>query len=309
MKSTPGLTLSDFLKKFPDEEKCYAYLSRQKWPTQDYSCRKCGHEKYCKGKKPHSRRCGKCGYDESPTAQTIFHRLKINIHTAFLMVFEIMTNKKGANSCMLSDRYNLRQDTCWYFRQRVQLALSDVSEKLHGLVEVDEFEIGGKEEGKQGRSKSDKKVRVVLMVEKLNNHEDKVKRGFASVIQDFSSDSLGTAMEKHICPDSNVVTDKWSGYSPLTEKFKNLSQKYSDGGLNFEKLHLQILNFKNWLRGTHSYCNKEYTQLYLNEFFYRLNRRFLRTKIVENTLEAISKIERTTRKKIRESALIGELAI
>lgn len=36
-----------------------------------------------KGKQPASLRCKKCGYDESTTSDTLFHKLKFSIHKAF----------------------------------------------------------------------------------------------------------------------------------------------------------------------------------------------------------------------------------
>jgi hypothetical protein len=52
-----------------------------------------------------------------------------------------------------------------------------------------------------------------------------------------------------------------------------MEQTLSDKGKNFKMLHIQILNFKNWLRGAHSWCNREYVQKYINEYFFRYNRR------------------------------------
>jgi naphthoate synthase len=37
-------------------------------------------------------------------------------------------------------------------------------------------------------------------------------------------------------------------------------------------LHIQIRNFKNWLRGVHSYCSKETINQYIEEYFFRFNR-------------------------------------
>ena len=75
-------TLTAFMKQFHDTESCQAYLSNEKW-ARGFSCRKCGHEASVKGKKELHRRCQKCLYHESPTAHTIFHKLKIPIECVF----------------------------------------------------------------------------------------------------------------------------------------------------------------------------------------------------------------------------------
>ena len=62
-------------------------------------------------------------------------------------------------------------------------------------MHVDEFEIGTPQKGEQGRSASDKKMRVVLAVEE---REGKSGRAYAKVIEDYSSASLRPIFEEHI---------------------------------------------------------------------------------------------------------------
>ncbi len=51
------------------------------------------------------------------------------------------------------------------------------------------------------------------------------------------------------------------GYMPLKEDYPDMKQTLSDKGKNFKMLHIQIGNFKNWLRGVHSWCNREYKKI------------------------------------------------
>ena len=53
---------------------------------------------------------------------------------------------------------------------------------------------------------------------------------------------------------------------------------------NFKVLHFQIRNFKNWLRGMHSYCANEYINHYIQEYFFRFNRVNFRETILEKLL-------------------------
>ena len=83
-----GVNSVVFYKRFPDEESCYNYLAEIKW-EEGYVCKKCGHTNYCRGRKPHSRRCTRCKYDESPTAGTMFDKCKFSLHLAFHIVFKL----------------------------------------------------------------------------------------------------------------------------------------------------------------------------------------------------------------------------
>lgn len=285
MKTLKSLSRKEFKKRFGTSEQCLTYLHDQKW-VAGYCCIKCGNTKACIGRKPFNKRCTRCGYDESPTAGTLFNKVKFGIENAFEMVYDIVTSKKGANSIWLAERHGVRQTTAWLFRRKVQQAMtSSKSYPLEKEVHVDEFEIGTPQKGEQGRSKSKKKTRVVLAIECRNG---KSGRAYGRVIEDYSYASLSPIFNDHISEEAFVVTDKWSGYKPLQKRYKNMRSKLSNNGQNFQTLHIQIRNLKNWLRGTHSYCNKENLNEYLDEYFFRFNRNNFRTTILDKILERMT---------------------
>ena len=161
MKILKELDRNSFKSRFGDKKACYEYLAELKW-VNGYNCTKCKHDDFIKGKQPFSRKCRKCGYDESTTSGTMFHRLKFGIDKAFEMLYEIVVGKKGASSIWLAEHFGVQQKTSWYFRKKVQLAMkSSGNYPLEGNVHVDEFEIGTPKKGEQGRSVSKKKMRVV----------------------------------------------------------------------------------------------------------------------------------------------------
>ena len=88
---------------------------------------------------------------------------------------------------------------------------------LSNLVHVDEFTVGGKEEGKQGRSYDSKKKKAIIAVELTGKHQ--VKRVYIKSIDDYSCKSLTTIFEEHINTSAKVFTDKWRGYEPLKEHY------------------------------------------------------------------------------------------
>ncbi|MET4107822.1 7TM diverse intracellular signaling domain-containing protein [Hymenobacter sp. UYP22] len=112
----------EFSQIYPDKDACLAYLANLKW-AEGYHCRKCGHEKYCDGREPHSRRCTKCRYVESATAYTLLQKCKFSIIKAFYAVFLIYTHKGNYSSQELSRLLDLRQGTCWSFSQKVLEAM------------------------------------------------------------------------------------------------------------------------------------------------------------------------------------------
>ena len=264
-----GVNSIKFNQRFKDDNDCLEYLAEVKWQN-GYKCKRCENDKFGNGKHIYNRRFTKCRYDESPTAGTMFEKLKFSILIAFHIVFKISTKKKGMSSLELSNEFELRQMTCWSFKQKLQQAMkSSLKSPLSGLVHVDEFVIGGPEEGKKGRSKGLKKL-VVLAIEIV---EEGVGRAYAEVIEHSSAIELGGFLKKYVSQEAEVISDKWKGYTPLKKEFKNLKQIASEDGRNFKELHIHIMNIKGWLRGIHHHCSKERMQNYLDEYHFRYNRR------------------------------------
>ncbi|HEX8427114.1 7TM diverse intracellular signaling domain-containing protein [Hymenobacter sp.] len=112
----------EFSQIYPDKEACLTYLADLKW-AQGYHCRKCGHDNYCEGREPHSRRCTRCRYVESATAYTLLQKCKFSIVKAFYAVFLLHTHKGNYSTQELSRVLDLRRATCWSFSQKVADAI------------------------------------------------------------------------------------------------------------------------------------------------------------------------------------------
>ena len=290
-----GVNSIKFNRQFKDDTSCYEYLGSIKWDT-GYKCKKCGCEKHCKGKKPASRRCIKCSYDESPTAGTMFDKCKFSLLIAFHIAFKISTKKKGMSSLELSKEFELRQKTCWEFKWKIQQAMQSSKQyKLTGDVHVDEFFIGGPEEQKRGRSKGKKRL-VIIALEKV---KDGVGRSYAQIIEDASAESFKPFFNNYIVPTANVITDEWKGYLPLKSEYAKLKQIPSKEGENFPDLHIHIMNLKGWLRGIHHHCSEERLQGYLDEYHFRYNRRNTMNSIFDTLIKRMVTYEP---KRINDSA-------
>ena len=266
-----GVNSIKFYSHFTTDDSCYRYLSDIKWAGEEFVCKRCGHKNFCHGRLPHSRRCTKCKYDESPTSGTMFDKCKFSLLIAFHLAFKISTKKKGMSTEELSEEYELRQKTCWAFKWKIQQAMqSSGYYPLNGVVHVDEFYVGGEEKGVIGRGKGKKRL-VIVALEILE--KGGVGRAYAQVIEDASANSLRPFFLKYIDPNAVVITDEWNGYKPLMKEYTHLEQHPSKCGMGFPEIHIHIMNIKGWLRGIHHKCSKERLQGYLNEYHFRYNRR------------------------------------
>ena len=283
-----GQNILEFSSQFQMDKNCKEYLAEIKW-SNGYICRKCGH-KACQKRKDHSRTCNKCSYTESPMANTLFHKLKFSLRSAFHNCFEMSTTTKSLSATQMGKRYGVTEKTARLFMHKVRESMSSSGNfPITGKVDIDEFVQGGKEEGKVGRSYDSKKKKTICAVELTD--EGKVKRMYAMKISDFSAKSLRKIFDAHIDKSAEVRTDEWKGYKPLAKDYQ-ISQIPSDKGGNFKALHTMIHQIKSWIRTTYSWVSEFNIDRYYSEFCYRINRSQNKETIFNNLMVRMVKADK-----------------
>ncbi len=114
----------EFSAMYPDDDSCLRFLAEIKWHA-GYSCTKCGHGHFSEGRSPYSRRCTKCGYDESVTAYTLLQNTRLPINKAFYMIFLVYASKGNISSHKLSAILRIRQSTCWAYSTKIKKAMKE----------------------------------------------------------------------------------------------------------------------------------------------------------------------------------------
>jgi len=267
-----GINAIEFSKQFNTNEDCYNYLLKIKW-GKEYQCSRCGCKESYKGRTYYYRRCRDCGYDESVTANTVFHGIKMPILKAFHMVFRLTAKKKGMSTIELGTEVGVQQKTAWLFKRKIQAVMKkDKDDKLNGSVEVDESLIGGYSTEK-GRSTKTKDAMFVA-VEILS--DGRTGNLALQHIESFRSDELKYAIKDNVSETAQIKTDAYHSYKKLAKEMSNITISYSAKGSAMEELHKQIMQFKNWLRGTHHQCSSEHLFAYTDEYQYRFNKRNMR---------------------------------
>ncbi len=294
MEIFTGQNLIEFAERFKSDDDCKEYLSHFKW-DKGFSCIKCSHTGY-QTRPNYSRTCNKCSHTESTTANTLFHKVKFGIRKAFFICFEMATTTKSFSASHIGVRFGITEKTARLFMHKVREAMkSSENYPIDGKVHIDEFVVGGKEEGKVGRSYHTKKKKIICAVELTE--EGKVKRMYSMKIDNYSSKELKKIFVKHISDKAMVVTDKWKGYRPLMSQY-HIEQIESDHGMNFKALHTMIHQVKSWLRTTYSWVSEFNIDRYLNEFSYRINRSQSKKNIFNNLVMRMVKTDKIYQAKL-----------
>jgi two-component system, sensor histidine kinase LadS len=111
------VSFDEFRKLYPDNDACYRFIDELK-SSKDFICKKCHYHKCSKGV-DHSRRCSRCNYVETIITGTIFAGIKFPITKAFYLLF-LMSDGRHYTIGELSELVDLRQQTCWTFKKRVE---------------------------------------------------------------------------------------------------------------------------------------------------------------------------------------------
>jgi len=118
----------EFSRIYPDADSCYRLLAELKW-KQGYSCHKCGNDHSFHGRTPYSRKCTKCSHEESVTAFTLLHNIRIPITKGFYLIFLVYSSNGKISSHKLAEILEIRQSTCWQYSTRIKKLLSGRSRK------------------------------------------------------------------------------------------------------------------------------------------------------------------------------------
>ena len=121
------MNYAEFKTLYPDTLSAYRFLEEMKW-SNGFRCHKCRNEKYFDGTVKFSRRCTKCGYNESITAFTIFQGAKFPIEKAFYIAYLTVVGKKEGTLEAFSKQLDIGINTVWAFRSKVQHRMKEMEE-------------------------------------------------------------------------------------------------------------------------------------------------------------------------------------
>ena len=112
------MIIIEFYEKFGTREQCLVHIADLKLGNS-YSCFRCQCKEYTKGYTFLARRCKNCKYEESVTANSIFHGVKFSLANTFLICYR-MSTKKGMSSYAIAKEVGVTQKTSWIFCAKIR---------------------------------------------------------------------------------------------------------------------------------------------------------------------------------------------
>jgi len=289
---------------FTDEKSCRLHFKQER-DKIGVVCKRCkGSEHYWLLNK-WSYQCKSCNSRTSLRSGTIMESSKLSFMIWYKTIFLLSTTKKGFSSKEIQRQLGLkRYEPVWAMVHKLRKAMGNRDDRytLEGMIEMDEgyFTIEASEQAhktqKSGRG-SKTKSNVMIMAEStvledINTGKiDKQCRYFkAKVLEDHKADGTDDTFQKAIDDQQTIVfTDKSTSYVNIADYVEIYMSEKSSEKTTKETLkwvHIAISNAKRNFAGTHHKIKKKYLQLYLNEFVYKLNRRYFGERIFDRLVIA-----------------------
>jgi hypothetical protein len=181
-----------------------------------------------------------------------------------------------------------RYEPIWLMMRKIRAAMgkADWNETLAGMVELDDayFATGTskrvKKRLKRGKG-SQKKSKVTVMAESFPLEIEGRRERFCGQFKmkahrSENKEAIQQVVSQAIDPASVLFTDKSTGYVDLKSLVDvHVSYKSSwEGTDELKWVHIAIANAKRTLLGIYHVIKEKYLQYYLDEFCYKLNRRY-----------------------------------
>lgn len=266
-------TLKDFNQAYPDDNACLDAIFQARYGNLE-KCPKCSNKsKFYRigSRKVYS--CQYCGYQLSPTADTIFHKSSTSLRNWFYALFLFSNSKNGVSAKELERHLGVTYKTAWRMAKQIRLLFSENADQLKGVVEVDETYFGGSSTSRRYEiSNPDKKTPIMGMVERKG-------RIIAKPVLSTGARVLTKEIEQHIDPTAHIVTDELTSYKNLYKRGFNHSivrhkDTYVVGDLYTNTIEGFWSQFKRSVKGTYHAISPKYLSSYIDEFSYRYSNRF-----------------------------------
>jgi transposase-like protein len=263
-------TIKKFNGQFRNDAACLEYIYQQRYPegATCWQCGKKGHFHAVEGRRSYACMCGIQIY---PTEGTIFHKSPTSLKTWFFAMFLMTASKNGVSAKELERQLGVTYKCAWRMAHQIRQLLKEDGVELQGTIEADETYIGGRRIG-AGLGSKEGKTPVAGIVERGGSV-------VAQVVNSTSAQDLLPTLEKHVMPQSLVITDEWKAYRRVKhldfkhETVHHKSKEYVRGIFHTNSIEGFWSQLKRSINGTFHHVSRKHLQKYVSEFSYRYNRR------------------------------------
>jgi len=297
------MNLFTFTAHFGDETTCRLHFKEQR-DKIGVACQRCGNTEHYWIKSRWSYECKSCRSRTSLRSGTIMQSSNLSFLIWYRAMFLMSATKKGFSAKEMQRQLGLkRYEPVWAMVHKLRKAMGnrDARYTLEGMIEMDEgyFTVESTQieqsKAKRGRGATGKR-NVAVMAEstlledsKSGKKSNQVRYFKAKVLRTHQSTEINQTIKESIDQKSIVFTDKSTSYVDIADYIEmHVTEKSSKESTEetLKWVHIFISNAKRNLLGNYHKVKGKYLQLYLNEFVYKLNRRYFEDRLFERVVIA-----------------------
>jgi transposase-like protein len=272
ISQTKETNLSEFGKRFPNEQSCIDFLSEKRWGGKPV-CVHCGNpENIYKVSNGRLFKCSRCRKQFSVRIGTIFEDSPLPLWKWFLAIYILTAHKKGISSLQLHRDIGVTQKTAWFMLHRIRYAVATNSfqKPLNGIVEMDETYFGGVMK-RTVAPKNDNKSVVFGIVERGGEVR-------AHVVRDATKRTLYPIIAKNVSIGATVMSDEAKVYKRLDKMYAHksvdhLKVQYVNGNIHTNGIEGFWSHLKRGVKGVQHHVSRDHLHRYVKEYEYRFNTR------------------------------------
>lgn len=299
------MNIIKFIEDFPTEASCRNHF-REVREKQGLECKKCGSTKHYWLKGKWMWQCSSCEFRTTLRSGTMMESAKLPLRTWYLAMAFMSFSKKGISAKELQKQLNhSRYESIWSMMHKIREAMSnrDSKYKLEGFIEFDEgyFHTETSEQDKQNlkRGKGSQQQQNVAVIAESTPLEDvdtgkksnQVRYFKMKVLNSHTADEIDRVIVENLDEQSIVFSDKSTSYINISDlvQVHVIEKSNKETTVNMLKwVHIAISNAKRTLLGIYHKIKGKYLQNYLDEFCYKLNRRYFKDRLFDRLTIAMA---------------------
>jgi transposase-like protein len=276
-------TLQEAIVYFSDPDRCFAYVTKLRWPDGKVMCPRCNTAKHSFIKTRRIWFCYTCKKQFTLKVGTIMEDSPITLDK-WMTAFWLLCNcKNGVSSYELGKDLGIHQESAWFMLQRIRKVMQDdfFGSKLGGSggeVEVDESFIGGKA---RNMHLSERKRRITgtgtkdkTAVMGILERGGKIR---TTVVPNRKKAALQGEVRKHVEAGAALYSDALLSYEGLATDYAHQvvdhAVQYVDGRIHTNGLENFWSLLKRGISGTYVSVEPFHLFRYLDEQTFRYNNR------------------------------------
>lgn len=298
------MNLIDFVKRFPTEQACIEHFRRIK-EQNVIVCERCGGISHYWLRNKLMHECKTCKRRVSIRSGTSLTHTKLPFQYWYLTLHLMTATKKGFSALEMRRQLgHKRYEPVFRMMHKIRSAMGkrDNKYQLSDMIEIDDAYIetctDSEEKGQLRRGKgSQRQTKATVMAESTRLGTVQQKRTTQQcryfkmkVNPSEKAEDIEALVRSYVSPQAVVFSDNSKAYVTIHRAVEKHLVENSRTSIETQALkwvHVAVSNVKRTLLGIYHSINESYLQQYLDEFCYKLNRRYFGPGLFDRGILAI----------------------